>query len=51
MRSILVTLADAERRAVERNPDLETAETRELRAQLDYRTALVTFDRVQESPA
>ena len=30
--------------------DLATAETHELRAQLDYRTALVDFDLAQEAP-
>jgi hypothetical protein len=31
--------------------DLATAQTNELRAALDHRTALVHFDLVQESPA
>jgi outer membrane protein TolC len=30
--------------------DLATSETSELRAHLDYRTALVTFDLVQAAP-
>ena len=30
--------------------DLATAETNELRAQLDYRTALVDFDLAKEAP-
>jgi hypothetical protein len=31
--------------------DLATAQTNELRAALDYRTALVDFDLAQEAPA
>jgi hypothetical protein len=64
-----LTLAEAERRAVDRNPeiaqrrrprvarlhqgpqrDLATAQTNELRAWLDSRTALVDCELAQEAP-